>query len=97
MQILSSDLYESSCLYCSGARIIDIRLDEKSYRRTAIFTFEGDHLKQLQRKFRIGEAVVNLADYRHRLIELKRLMFDVIDGRGSPTRTRHPEQCEVTR
>ena len=81
MQILSSDLYESSYLYCSGARLIDIALDKHSFRRTVVFTFEGDRLKQLQQKFRVGEAVVNLAEYRRSMIELKRLMFDLIDGR----------------
>ena len=82
MQILSSDLYESSYLYCSGAHLIDIRLDQRSFRRTVIFTFEGnDTLKRLQQKFRLGEAAVNLAEYRRSMIELKRLMFDLIDGR----------------
>ena len=83
MQILSSDLFESSYLYCSGARLIDIALDKHSFRRTVVFTFEGDRLEQLQQKFRIGEAVVNIAEYRQKMLELKRLMFDLIDGRHS--------------
>lgn len=81
MQILSSDLYESSYLYCCGARLIDIALDKHSFRRTVVFSFEGDRLEQLQQKFRIGEAVVNIAEYRRSMIELKRLMLDLIDGR----------------
>ena len=49
MQILSSDLYESSYLYCSGAQLIDIHLDQRSFRQTVVFTFQGDHtLKKLQ-------------------------------------------------
>ena len=92
MQILSSDLYESSYLYCSGARLIDIALDKHSFRPTVIFTFAGDDsFQQLQQKFRLGEAMVNIADYRRSMIELKRLMFDLIDDRHS----REPRMAKV--
>jgi len=81
---LSSDLYESSYLYCCNARLIDIRLDQKRFRKTVIFTFEGDDsLNSLRQQFQLGEAVVNIADYLRTMIELKRLMFDVLDGRES--------------
>lgn len=84
MQILSSDLYESSYLYCCEARLIDIRLEQKRFRKTVMFTFEGDDkLNELRQQFQLGEAVVNIADYRQSMIELKRLMFDVLDGRQS--------------
>ena len=87
MQILSSDLYESSYLYCSGAHLIDIALDKHSFRPTVIFTFEGDKsLQRLQHGFLIGDASVNIADYRRSMIELKRLMFDLIDGRFNHSR-----------
>lgn len=84
MQILSSDLYESSYLYCNNACLINIRLDKKRFRKTVIFTFEGDDsLNNLHQQFQLGEAVVNIADYLRTMIELKRLMFDVLDGRQS--------------
>ena len=92
---MSSDLYESSFLHCHGASLIDIFLDKGSPRPTVIFAFESSKaFQELQQDYHTGEAVINAADYRRSMIELKRLMFDVIDSRSPLNKRTKSERRE---
>ncbi len=88
MQIMSSDLYESTFLHCCGARLVDLFMDRSSVKPTVVFTFQGSEaLQQLQVEYHTGNALINAADYRRSMIALKKLMFDLMDGRTSRKQT----------
>ena len=78
MRLTSSDLYESSYLHCSGARLAEVCTDRGGPPKV-VFTFEisGD-LEGLRRSYHPGTATVNPADYRRSLETLKDAMFRIL-------------------
>jgi len=88
MQLTTTDLYESSFLHYSGAKLARAWVDRGRRRETVVFLFEGNgQLSQLQTTYHTGQAVVNLTDYRASLEELRAQMFELLRGSRRPTHT----------
>lgn len=78
----TTDLYESSYLVTRGMRLVDVWVDRGRAKPTAVFVFEGRacRLRELQRSYHTGTAMVNLTDFRGSLINLRRRMHAALSN-----------------
>jgi hypothetical protein len=89
MRIITTDLYESSFLDCSGIELAEVWLDQGRLQKTVVFAFDGNYqLEELQKSYRTGNAIVNLADYRHSLNRLRDMMFELLKNQNNEQKTR---------
>ena len=94
MHLTTTDLYESSFLHCCGAKLARAWVDRGRRRKTVVFLFEGNgQLAQLQTEYHTGRAVVNLAEYRASLEELKETMFGLLRGAPQENKNKTRSVC----
>ena len=68
----TTDLYEAAYLLCAGHALAETFLDRGRTRAAVTFAFAvSDRLTLDQRGYRVGTAVVNVADFRRQLHALR--------------------------
>lgn len=77
---VTSDLYEATALIIYDCNLTDIYVDRSKESDEAIFKFDGT-VEDLPAKYRDGNLLVDAKTFRKQNIELRRLMFDELDGR----------------
>lgn len=76
MRITTSDIYEAGFLLSQKANLVEVWSDGEGRRRSAVFILEGtENLIDLQKSYRSGKAMVNLAIFRKHLEKVKDAMF----------------------
>jgi hypothetical protein len=95
MRAITTDLYEAAFLVCVGQVLAETWLDQGRGRAAVSFVFVGDdQLDAHQRGYRVGTAVVNVADFRRQLHALRDRIRDLTTPDIS---RRNPEHAATNR
>lgn len=79
MKIKTKDLWLSSFCLAKGAELDEVALNNNGQRRReVVFIFRGSEVTQLQKEFRSGQAICNVARLRASMIHLKEQMYQLI-------------------
>ena len=85
-QLASENLYLAAYALTHGARLKRISVSRSNGRKTAVFELDSPWVQKLSDEFYTGTAVVNLAEYRNHLEELKDQLFAAPSERISAER-----------
>lgn len=85
-QLASENLYLAAYALTHGARLKRISVSRSNGRKTAVFEIDSPSADKLSAEFYSGDAVVNLAEYRNHLEELKDQLFAALKKTETETK-----------
>jgi len=93
MSITTTDIYESAYMLCCGGHLSDVWVNKGRQRKTVVFEFDGQNIKDCQRHYHTGEAEVNIIDFRRHLDHLRDQITQV---RNQNTNSRNSKNAKET-
>jgi hypothetical protein len=91
MGLVTENLHLSAYALANGAKLKTVSVSRTNGRRTAVFELESPYIHKLADEYYGEAAVVNLAEYRRHLEELKDQLFEALRQDESRTKTRRQD------
>ena len=85
--LVTENLHLSAYALANGAKLKAVSVSRTNGRRTVVFELESAYIHKLADEFYQSAAVVNLADYRRCVEELKDQLFGALREDESKTRS----------
>jgi len=85
-EIATGDLFRGAYLLCSGGSLDEVRL---SRRGEVLFSIGGDDVRDLDLRYRTGQATVNPLQLRETLNLLRDIVFEKVRSEKREGRRHH--------